>query len=295
MMARDAKTTAYVALVAVCFFWGTTYLGIRAALESFPPAVLVSTRFAISGGILLLAAWWRGSHIPRGRELWTTAFSGVVILGFGNSALAWAEQLIPSGLASLFVTITPFWFVIFEAMLPGGVPMHAPTIVGMVIGFIGTAMLFLPGSGAWNPATVAGFAILQGGCITWCLGSIYQKRQPVKAHPIVTGAIQQLASAIVFVPLAVWLPHPPIVLHARAVWAVVYLIIFGSIVGYSAYAYAISRLPVAIVSIYPYINAVVAVSLGWLFYRERFGWNEFGAMLVIFLGVGIVKWQNSAH
>lgn len=294
VMARDAKTSAYGALAAVCFFWGTTYLGIRVALESFPPALLVVTRFLIAGSILLLGAWVRGAYIPRGRELWTSALSGVMILGAGNSALAWAEQLIPSGLASLFITVSPFWLVAFEAMLPGGVALHAPTILGMVIGFAGTAMLFLPGSGAWSPTTLVGFAILQAGCISWCSGSIYQKRQPVKAHPIVTGAIQQLASAIVLLPFAVLLPHPPIVWKARAIWAIVYLIVFGSIIGYSAYAFVIHRLPISIVSIYPYINAVVAVSLGWLFYREHFGWSELAAMLVIFLGVGIVKWQNKA-
>src|ERR1700733_4803234 len=110
---------AYLALAAVCIFWGTTYLGIRMALESFPPAVLVALRYFISGGILLIAAKLTGAHLPRGRELWATALSGALVIGVGNGALAYAEEWVPSGLASLIITMSPFWFVIFETLLPG--------------------------------------------------------------------------------------------------------------------------------------------------------------------------------
>lgn len=294
-MSSRSSAFAYVALAAVCLFWGTTYLGIRMALESFPPAVLVSLRYFISGGLLLAAARVQGAHLPRGRELRSAALSGILIIGIGNGALSWAEQLVPSGLASLILTVSPFWFVIFEALLPGGVKLHAPTIWGMVIGFAGTALLFLPGIGStgFSPRTLAGFAILQVGCIAWCLGSIVQRRQPTRAHPFVTGAVQQMASSLAFLPVALAVPHGPIVWHARAIWAVAYLVVFGSIVGYSAYAYSIARLPVAIVSIYPYVNSIVAVALGWLFYKEPFGRRELLAMVIVFLGVGIVKWQSA--
>jgi drug/metabolite transporter (DMT)-like permease len=294
-MSSRSSAIAYVALAAVCFFWGTTYLGIRMSLESFPPAILIALRYLLSGGILLLAAKFQGAHIPRGRELWGTGLCGVLIIGVGNGALVWAEQLIPSGVASLIITVSPFWFVIFEALLPGGVKLHAPTIFGMVIGFAGTSLLFLPGLGSsgFSPNMLAGFLILQVGCMAWCLGSILQRRLTTQAHPVVTGAVQQLASSLAFMPLALWIPHAPIVLHRRAVWAVAYLVVFGSIVGYSAFAYSIAKLPVAIVSIYPYVNSIVAVALGWLFYREQFGRREFLAMVIVFLGVGIVKWQTA--
>ena len=265
------------------------------ALESFPPAVLIALRYFISGGILLIAARLRGAHLPRGRELRNTIISGIFVIGIGNGALSWAELLIPSGLASLIVTVSPFWFIIFEALVPGGAKPHGPTIVGMVVGFAGACILLMPGAGAtsFHMETLIGFAILQLGCIAWCLGSIMQRRLKTEAHPIVSGAVQQLASSLAFVPLALAIPHGPIVIKARAVWAVAYLVVFGSIIGYSAYAYTIARLPVAIASIYPYVNSLVAVALGWLFYREHFGMREFLAMLVIFLGVGIVKWQSA--
>jgi drug/metabolite transporter (DMT)-like permease len=278
----------------VCLFWGTTYLGIRMALESFPPATLVAIRFTLSGAIMLVAALLRGDQIPRGRELGTAVLTGVVTLGIGNGSLAWAEQLIPSGLASLFITLSPFYLVGIEAMFPGGERLHLPTVAGMLVGFAGTALLFFPGSsgGAINATVMTGFFITQMGVSAWCLGSIYQKQQTARAHPIVTGAVQQLAAGLVFAPIAMFLPAPPIVLKARAIGAVFYLAAFGSIIGYSAYVYALDRLPVALVSIYPYINAVVAVSLGWLFYREAFGSREIISMAVIFAGVGLVKWQT---
>ncbi len=283
--------TAYAALAAVCIFWGTTYLGIRMALESFPPAVLVSSRFLISGGLLTGAALARGAHFPRGRELFTAAACGVLILGIGNGALAYAETLIPSGLASLFITIGPFWLVGTEALIAGGEPLHGPTVIGMTVGFAGTALLLTPSGLGGN--ALAGFACTQIGCLSWSLGSIIQKRQTVRAHPVVIGAVQQLGAGIAILPLALLLPAHPIVWSIRGVAALLYLVIFGSIVGYSAYAYALDRLPVAIVAIYPYVNAIVAVSLGWVFYREPFGVRELAAMLVIFAGVAIVKWQTA--
>ena len=123
-------------------------------------------------------------------------------------------------------------------------------------------------------------------------GSIFQRRQSGKAHPIIAAGVQQLAAGLIALPLALGIPEHPIHWSARGVSALLYLVCFGSIVGYSAYAYALDRLPVAVVSIYPYVNAVVAVALGWLFYREPFGRREAAAMLVIFAGVGVVKWQS---
>ena len=284
----------YLALAAVCLFWGTTYVAIRMALESFPPAILVSGRFIISGALLLAAAAARGAHLPNGRELGIAAVCGFLILGIGNGSLAWAELLIPSGLASLFITISPFWMVGIEAAFAGGERLHAPTIFGMLVGFAGTAMLVTPGLNSKNLGTDAlvGFAITQVGVVAWAAGSIYQRRQPAKAHPVVTGAVQQLAAGLLFLPVAAMVPHASVAWSYRGVGAVIYLVVFGSIVGYSAYAYALDKLPVAVVSIYPYANTVVAVTLGWLIYREHFGAREAVAMAIIFAGVTVVKWQS---
>jgi drug/metabolite transporter (DMT)-like permease len=287
---------AYAALASVCFFWGTTYLGIRMSLESLSPAWLVAIRYTISGAILTGMALARGSTFPRGKGLWAAIGCGGLILGAGNGSLAYAETIIPSGLASLFITTSPFWLVGVEALLPGGEGLHWPTVAGMVVGFGGTALLLTTGiqGERVEHAALAGFLILQAGVISWTFGSILQRRAAIAAHPAVTGAVQQLSVGLAYFPIALVTPyHHPIVWHTRAVLAVVYLAIFGGIVGYSSYMYALEKLPVAITSVYPYVNCGVAVTLGWLFYREPFGWREAAGMGIIFTGVAIVKWTTA--
>jgi drug/metabolite transporter (DMT)-like permease len=123
----------------------------------------------------------------------------------------------------------------------------------------------------------------------WSVGSIYQRRQAGKTHPIIAGGVQQFAAGLILAPFALGIREHPIAWSARGVLALLYLVFFGSIVGYSAYMYALDRLPVAIVSVYPYVNAMVAVTLGWAVYREPFGWREAAAMVVIFASVWVVK------
>ena len=282
---------AYLALAAICFIWGTTYLGIRMALESFPPMVLVTVRFTISGAIMLAAARLARAHLPQGRDLAISAFTGFLILGIGNACLTVAELWIPSGLAAVIIGTSPFWLVGIEALMPGGEHLHKLGVAGLLLGLAGAGLLVSPDlSGAsFGGGLVRGFLLLQFGCASWSFGSIYQRRQATPAHPIVTGAVQQLAAGLAFLPAALWVPAHPVQWSFRGVAALVYLIIFGSIVGYSAYVYALAHLRVAVVSIYPYVNPVVAVFLGWLFYREPFGMREAAAMAIIFAGVLLVK------
>ena len=277
-------------------FWGTTYLGIRIALDSFPPALLVCLRNLISGAITLSVAAMIGAHFPRGRELWITAGYGLMVIGVGNGTLAVVEQWIPTGLSSLFVTTAPFWFVGIDALLAGGEKLHGPTLRGLLLGFAGVFLLIAPD--AWTALTqhtfasggavVLGFLLLQLSGASWALGSLLQRNRRSRTHPFVIGGVQQLSTGLtLLIPGIFQLPSA----HwtARGVGAIVYLAIFGGIVGYSCYALVISRLPLAIASIYTYINPVVAVFLGWWVYRERFGFREAGAMAVIFAGVALVR------
>lgn len=290
-MPRHPHFQAYLALAAVCVFWGTTYLGIRIALESMTPAVLMALRYSISGIILLAVAYFSKAHIPSGRELWFTAIYGVIIIGTGTGCLVYAEQWVPSGLASVFITVSPFWMVGVDALIPGGVRLHGPTIVAMLVGLAGTILLVAPEAmqeGFGGPL-LRGFLLLQIGCAGWALGSILQRRHQTKAHPVVSGAVQQLATGLAFaVPALLTKPHPA-TWSMRSVEAVAYLVVFGSIVGYSAYAFVLDRLPISVMSIYNYINPIIAVFLGWIFFREHFGLQELFAMLIIFVGVALVK------
>jgi drug/metabolite transporter (DMT)-like permease len=291
-MHRHPEFRAYLALGAVCIFWGTTYTAIRMALESLPVLFIVCTRFLISGGIMLVAAKLAGVHIPRGRELAFTALYGLMTLGCGNTALVMAEQWVPSGVAALFITTSPFWMVGNETLLPGGDRLHRPIIAGMLVGFAGTALLALRGAG--EPSTggshyLLGFVVLQIGCVGWSLGAILQRRQKSVAHPVVSGAVQQLATGLALIIPTMLAREPAPVWTIRGTGALLYLAVFGSIVGYSAFIYSMDKLPVAIVSIYTYVNPVVAVILGRLLFGEHFGLREAFAMITVFLGVALVK------
>lgn len=291
-MGSKGNWPAYTALFAVYFFWGTTYLGIRMALEAFPPVLLIGCRFLASGGILLLAAKLLGASLPKGRELWLTALFGLIALGGGTGALVFSEQWIPSGIAALFVTTSPFWMVGIEAARSRGEKLTRSTGIGIAVGFVGILVLVGPsavGAGL-GPALVAGFLLLQVGCFCWCLGSVFQRGQRTTAHPVVSGAIQQLATGVTVLPFTLVANEHPVNWQSRGVWAVAYLVVFGSIVGYSAFIYAMQHLPVSVVSTYAYVNPIVAVFLGWLFYREPFGTRELLSMCLVITGVVIVKY-----
>ncbi len=282
------------ALGCVCFFWGTTYLGIRVALESFSPAMLMCLRYTISGGALLIGALATGARLPTGREALRTALYGLMVIAMGTGALAYSEQWIPSGMASLFASLQPFWLVGVEALSPTGERLHWPSIGGMLVGLAGVALLMTPGSGqrVSTQAMLGGFFLMQFGGLMWSVGSIAQRRMGSRAHPFVSGGVQQLATGIAFaIPAMLDGRHET--WNSKGMLAILYLAVFGGIVGYSAFIYTMHHLPVALVSIYTYVNPMVAVALGWWVYREPFGWRETVAMIVIFAGVAIVKWTTS--
>lgn len=281
----------YAALVAICFFWGTTYLGIRMALESFPPLLLVAIRFLVSGTVLLAWARWKGWTLPEWREIVRTCLFGLMLLGVANGCLTFAETWIPSSLAALFLTTAPFWLVGLESLQPNGERLTVAVVVGLLVGLAGVVMLVVPGNGAieMGPNLWKGFLVLQVGSFAWNAGSILQRRWRATTHPLLTGAMQQMAAGIVYLIAALIVPERPVTISATGIAGIVWLVTFGSIVGYSAYIYALETLPVSLVSIYTYINPVVAVTLGKLFYDEPFGRKEVTAMLIIFAGVLIVK------
>lgn len=271
-------------------FWGTTYLGIRVGLESLPPLVLVASRFLLSGTVLMIALLVAKIPIPRGRDLWVNALLGLIVLGGGNTCLTYAEELIPSSLAALIVTLSPVMLVTMESLLPDGEKITKGTVIGLAVAICGAGVLV--GPDVWKQGlsgnVVKGFLILQVGSLAWNGGSLWQRRLHAKAHPFASAAIHQLAAGIAFAPFAL-LETKPAVWDAKGIGAVIYLASFGSIVGYTSYIVALRSLPVAIVSLYNYINPVVAAILGWIAYREPFGKRELLAMGIIFAGVGIVK------
>ncbi len=277
--------------------WGATYLAIRVAVEEIPPLYLISGRYIISGAILLALAALGGARLPRGRELLYTALCGIICIGIGNGFLAIVEQWIPSGLSALFYTTCPFWMIGIDALLPHGKKPHRVSVTGLVLGVCGVIYLVWPavhGEGITG-RTVAGFLLLQVSGIGWTLGSLLQKRVRTQVPLFVSGAVQQFAAGLAVGVPAVILEKPPHTISLQSDLAVGYLVIFGSIVGFSSYIYALARLPVALVSIYLFVNPIVAVFLGWLLLREPFGYRELVSMAIIFAGIALVRWSEMSR
>lgn len=294
MSERATPFSVYAALAAVCLFWGTTYLGIRIAVETIPPLYMISIRYIISGAILLIAAALGSARLPRGRELVYTAICGIICIGIGNGFLATVEQWIPSGLAALFYATSPFWMVGIDAILPGGRRPRGASVFGLIVGIAGVIYLVLPaarGEGITG-RTVAGFLLLQVSGIGWALGALLQKRVRTQTAPFLSGAVQQLAAGLAVGIPALLFERVPHAVSLRSELAVAYLVVFGSIIGFSSFIYSMARLPVALVSIYTFVNPIVAVFLGWLLLHEPFGYRETIAMAIIFAGIALVRWSE---
>jgi len=288
--------TAYLALICVCFFWGTTYLGIRVALDSMGPGDLVCLRNFLSGGLILTWAKLTGKSIPKGRDLWRTGLFGALTIAVGNGAVALAEIWTPTGLASLFVATAPFQYAGVDALLPGGHKLDRPTVVGLTVGFLGVMVLVAPptmdlfqtGQLSSGGGIVIGFFVLQISGICWALGSLLQRNLRLNVNPFVIAGVQQIAAAVTMIPFAILEPQRFQATHTGML-AVLYLALFGGIVGYGCYMLSLSRLPLPIVSIYTYVNPAVAVFLGWLVRNEPFGVLEMIAMATIFIGIWMVR------
>jgi len=282
---------AYLALAALCFFWGTVYLGIRIALEYFPPMLLMGGRFFYAGLATLLVGVLLRARMPSPREFAVTAFNGIITLGLGIGTLAFAEQWVPSGLAAILTTTSPFWMIGVAAVFPGHERPNLAILFGVMIGLGGTLLLVVPGAlhEGLGGAVFSSFLILQLGCAGFALGSILERRHQTTTHPVINAAIQELATGLVFLIPGLLMHHEPVRWSFRGMAAVSYLVVFGGIVGYSSFIYAMKHLPVALVSIYTYVNPVVAVVLGALLYGEKFSGLDIVAMIIVMAGVAVVK------
>jgi drug/metabolite transporter (DMT)-like permease len=282
---------AYAAWIVVCVVWSTTYLGIRVAIETIPPFVMSALRWIPAGALILAALKARGERLPPPAEWGSLAVLGFLLIAVANGALAWSELTIPSGLAALLVTTTPFWIVGVDAMMPGGEPLTLRTIAGLAIGFAGILFLVGPdlqmGSGS---GFLAGVIVSQIGCAAWAVGSAYARRRRVEENVLGAAAFEMLFGGIFL--LAAGTLHGEwsmLTFTTRTVAAYVYLTLVGSIAAFSAYLYALKHLPVSFVSLYAYINPVIAVVLGTLLLKEPFSGRTAVAGGVVLAGMSLVR------
>ena len=285
---------AWAAFIAVCVFWGTTYLGIKVALETVPPFLLGGMRFTLAGSVLAIALKMMGHRWPDWRRTPTFLVIGTAMLGFGNGGVVWAEQFMASGLVAVLVASTPFWMVGIEAFA-GGERLTRQTVTGLLVGFSGILLLVWPDLGRALSATsgwmwVGGLVSTQLACIGWAIGSTISKQRLRDTDPLVSSAFQMLAGGVVMLIVAAVLGE-----YGRLSWsprtaaAVVYLFFAGSLIGFVAYTYALRHLPMSIVSLYPYVNPVVAVVLGTWLLHEPLTWRIVAAIGIILTGSAVVS------
>ena len=290
---KHDKALAYAAFATVCLVWGTTYLAIRIAIETIPPLLMTGARFVAGGAIMLLIAKLRGEVIPRDRKtLVNLVIVGFALIAVGNLAVVWAEQWVPSGTAALLVATAPFWMAILEATRTNGERTSLRAAIGMLIGFGGVAMLVAPGgaSGNFSMNFVLGALAIQLGSFVWQLGSMRSKYNLKHVPPMMSASLQMLfgGAIVTIVGFAIG-EGPRFFFTPRTFAAHLYLTIFGSILAFSAYIYALAHLRTSVTSLYAYVNPVVAVFLGWLILGEQLTWLSIVATVVILGGVALVQ------
>jgi drug/metabolite transporter (DMT)-like permease len=279
--------------LAVYIIWGSTYLAIRFAIETLPPLLMAGARFLLAGLIMFTWAWLCGARPSRAHWI-AGAIMGILLLAGGNGLVVWAEQSVPSSLTALLISLTPLWMTLIDWLRPGGARPSLPVAAGLALGFAGIVLLIAPwergvGAGALN---LGGIALVLVASCSWAAGSLYGRGAKLPASPVLGTGIEMLAGGGVLLAAAL-LTGEAGQLHldhvsARSGLAFGYLVVFGSIVAFTAYVWLLKHTTIARASTYAYVNPVVAVFLGWAFAGEQLTARTWLAAAVIVAAVVVI-------
>lgn len=292
------KTKIWIALLALYIVWGSTYLAIRFSVETIPPFLHAALRFLISGAILYIWRRMAGDPAPTLSNWKSTAIVGTALLLGGNGLVAWAEQSVPSGIAALMISTSPFWLVLFESLRAGGSKPTWRSIVGLIIGFGGVFILIGPAEiiGGEGSFDTFGIILLLLAPLFWSLGSIYARGADMPKSTLLSTGMQMLTGAVALFIVSLVkgeLNGFSVGLVSTRSWlGLLYLITFGSLIGFVSYGWLLHNAPVSLTSTYAYVNPVVAVFLGNLLADEPLNPRILIASAII---IGSVIFINSAR
>lgn len=282
--ARRSPAAVAAALATIYLVWGSTYLAMRITDRSMPPFLMSSARFFIAGAVLFLLT--RGGRRPTLREWVACAIAGAALLAVGNAGVAWAETRIASGLAALIVAAIPLYVALMDRVVFGK-RLSSAAVLGLVIGFGGVALLVRPGGGHLFPSL-----ILLGTTSAWAAGSLYARGAPLPSNPLRAASMQMLSASVIAASVGLIRGEPSAIdtssFHVEPLLAFAYLVTFGSLLAFSAYAWLLKNVRISTVATYAFVNPVVAVALGAGFLSERITATTLVAGAAIVLAVVVI-------
>jgi drug/metabolite transporter (DMT)-like permease len=283
---------AYAALAAVCLIWGTTYLALRIAVIHFPPFLFTVIRQISAGLILLTFMFTVGkASLPPRELIIRQAIGGFFMISLGNGLVAWAEMHIPSGIAAIICSLMPVLVIIINVMINKDEKPNVPILMGVAIGLLGIVLIFSEHLAEFSKTQyILGIIMTFTAALAWAGGSIWIKKKNVESNPFVNAGLQMFFGGVWLIPFSLAFDDLSAVTWSQeAAWAMLYLIVFGSLIAYASYSYALRKLPMTIVSLYAYVNPLVAVLLGWLVLDEKLNLKILAAFILTVAGIYIVN------
>jgi drug/metabolite transporter (DMT)-like permease len=287
-----------LAFLAVYLCWGMTYLAMRIAVRDIPPHLMSGARFLVAGLVLY---WWtrrRGDPKPSAPQWRAAAVIGAFLLLGGNATVAWAEQQVPSGLAAVLIAVAPIWMVAFE-WARGGPRPGIRVIAGLLLGLVGVALLVSFQGDSSSQVNLVGAVMLVLASASWAWGSVISKTAPLPKSPFLATSMEMIAGGVLLLLTAAaagqFAQFRPSQVSAEAILSWLFLVIFGSLVGFTAYIWLLGVTSIAKAGTYAYVNPIVAVFLGWAILHEPITSRTLIAALVILTGVALVNidWKPS--
>ncbi|MCX7874693.1 MAG: EamA family transporter [Melioribacteraceae bacterium] len=290
-MNHQKNYKALLSLFSIYIIWGTTYLAIRIGVKELPPVLFTGLRWLAAGPIMFTFLALKKHKFPNKNDLKHLTIIGLLLLGGGNGFVVFAEQWVPSGLTALLITTVPFWVVGIESIYPVKKKINSLIIIGLILGLIGVLLIFGGDlNKIFDPSYFKGVLGLMLAVFLWSIGTVYSKHKKVSVHPLMGAAVEMMIAGFVITILGLILGEgSSFHFSTESFLAYLYLVVFGSLIGYGSYIYAIANLPISLVSTYAYVNPVIALFLGWLILNEPLNiWILF-ASIVILIGVTLIK------